>query len=223
MIVAERKPMEEIRGFVKGARKALLVGCRGCVTVCNSGGTKEVEILASLLRLGARSEGEELAVDEFTIERQCDPEYVEGLSHLMDGRYDRVLSMGCSIGGQYISRRYPMEAVYPVLNTCFMGGATAHGVWAEHCQACGDCVIHLYGGICPISRCSKSLLNGPCGGSSDGRCEVSKEIDCVWQLIVEKMALAGRTEELLKTGPAKDWRTSRDGGPRKSVREELLK
>jgi hypothetical protein len=99
----------------------------------------------------------------------------------------------------------------------------AHGIWAEHCQACGNCVIHHFGGFCPISRCSKSLLNGPCGGSAAGKCEVSKEIDCVWQLIVEKVTEDGNLEEFLEVELVKDWRTSRDGGPRKIVREELLK
>jgi ferredoxin len=223
MIIAERKPMEEIRSFVKGARKILLVGCRGCVTVCNAGGAKEVEILASLLRLDSAKEGEGLTVDELTLERQCDPEYIEELSGLMDRRYDAVLSMACPIGPQFVSRRYPQERVFPALNSCFLGGAMAHGVWAEHCQACGDCVIHLFGGLCPISRCAKSLLNGPCGGSSGGKCEVSKETDCVWQLIVERIQGEGRMEEFLRQNLVKGWGSSRDGGPRRIVRGELLR
>ncbi|MDR2349881.1 MAG: methylenetetrahydrofolate reductase C-terminal domain-containing protein [Deltaproteobacteria bacterium] len=223
MIIAERKPLDEIKSFVKGLRRVLVVGCRGCVTVCNAGGTKEVELLASLLRLDASKDDLPLTVDEFTLERQCDPEYVDELSDLMDKRYDAVLSMACSIGPQFLSRRYPEERVFPALNTCFLGGALAHGIWAEHCQACGNCVIHLFGGLCPISRCSKSLLNGPCGGSAGGKCEVSKEIDCVWHLIVEKITREGRMEEFSRMDLVKDWRSSRDGGPRKIVRQELLK
>jgi ferredoxin len=223
MIIAERKPIEEIKGFTIGKKKVLVVGCRGCVTVCNAGGTKEVEILSSLLRLDSSNSDDLLTVDEFTLERQCDPEYIEELSDLMDQRYDAVLSMACSIGPQFISKRYPLEKVYPALNTCFLGGALSHGIWAEHCQACGNCIIHKFGGLCPISRCSKSLLNGPCGGSSGGKCEVSKEIDCVWQLIVEKILNEGKMDEFLKIELVKDWRSSRDGGPRKIVREELLK
>jgi ferredoxin len=223
MIIAERKPIDEIKGFILDKKKVLVVGCRGCVTVCNAGGTKEVEILASLLRLDANNGEEKLTVDELTLERQCDPEYIEELAEIMDKRYDAILSMACSIGPQFISRRYPAENVYPVLNTCFLGGAMAHGIWAEHCQACGNCVIHKFGGLCPISRCSKSLLNGPCGGSAGGKCEVSKEIDCVWHLIVEKIANEGKMDDFLKIELVKDWRSSRDGGPRKIVREELLK
>jgi ferredoxin len=223
MIICERKPIEEIKSFVAGKKKVLLVGCRGCVTVCNAGGTKEVEILAALLRLDAQKESVELTVDEFTLERQCDPEYVDELAGLVEKGYDAILSMACSVGPQFLSRRYPKESVYPSLNTCFIGGALAHGVWAEHCQACGNCIIHNYGGMCPVSRCSKSIMNGPCGGSSNGVCEISKEVECVWHLIASKYMDEGRLAEFAPIKPIKDWSKSRDGGPRKIVREELVK
>jgi hypothetical protein len=84
-------------------------------------------------------------------------------------------------------------------------------------------VVHLYGGLCPVSRCAKSLMNGPCGGSAGGKCEISGETDCVWHLIVERMEAAGRLGELAAPRPLKDWSTGRDGGPRKVVREELLR
>ncbi|MDR2349692.1 MAG: methylenetetrahydrofolate reductase C-terminal domain-containing protein [Deltaproteobacteria bacterium] len=223
MIVAERKPLEEITGFVAGAKKVLVVGCRGCVTVCNAGGTKEVEILASLLRLNSQREGNPMDVDEHTMERQCDPEFAEAFGEQLGRGHDVILSMACSIGPQFLSRRYPNERIFPALNTSFLGGALASGIWSEHCQACGNCVIHEFGGLCPISRCAKSLLNGPCGGSENGRCEVSEETECVWQLIVDKMESNGRLEELSDPRLGKDWRTSRDGGPRKIAREDLIK
>ncbi|MDR1039410.1 MAG: methylenetetrahydrofolate reductase C-terminal domain-containing protein [Deltaproteobacteria bacterium] len=223
MIIASRKPVEEIKGFIADFRKILIVGCRGCVTVCNSGGAKEVEILASLLRLDALNAGRELKADEWVLERQCDPEYVDSLAGPLAEGYDAVLSMACPVGPQFLTERFPDERVFPALNGCFMGGAIAHGIWAERCQACGDCVVHLYGGLCPVSRCAKSLMNGPCGGSSGGKCEVSGETDCVWHLIIERMEAAGRLYELASPKPLKDWSSSRDGGPRKVVREELLR
>ncbi|MDR2612774.1 MAG: methylenetetrahydrofolate reductase C-terminal domain-containing protein [Deltaproteobacteria bacterium] len=223
MIIASRKPFAEIKGFVAGCSRILVAGCRGCVTVCNAGGSKEVEILASLLRLDAMREGGRLRADEITLERQCDPEYVEGLAPRLSEGYDAILSMACPVGPQFLAERFPGERVFPALNACFMGGALAHGVWAERCQACGDCVVHRFGGLCPVSRCAKSLLNGPCGGSAGGRCEVSGETECVWHLIVERMEAAGRLGELAGAGPAKDWSASRDGGPRKVVREELTR
>jgi ferredoxin len=221
MVVAERKPIQEIMAMVAEYNKILLVGCKGCVTVCCAGGTKEVGILASTLRIARKKEGKPLEIIERTLERQCDPEYIEQVSDVIekDG-VEAVLSMACSVGPQYMAKRYNIP-VYPALNTTFIGGALEHGVWAEFCQACGNCVIHYFGGICPISRCSKSLFNGPCGGSAKGKCEVSSEIDCAWQLIYDRMKALGKLDELTKVFPVKDWSTSRDGGPRKVVREDM--
>jgi ferredoxin len=221
MVVAERKPIQEIMAMVAGYNKILLVGCKGCVTVCCAGGTKEVGVLASALRIARAKEGKPLEVIERTLERQCDPEYIEQVADVVekDG-VEAILSMACSVGPQYMAKRYNVP-VYPSLNTTFIGGSLEHGVWAEFCQACGNCVIHYFGGICPISRCSKSLFNGPCGGSSKGKCEVSPEIDCAWQLIYDRMVALGKLDELTKVFPVKDWSTSRDGGPRKVVREDM--
>lgn len=220
MIVAERKPIEEILEMVKDFKKVLIVGCKGCVTVCNAGGRKEVGILASIIRLARKKDGNPIEITEHTLERQCDPEYIDLLDGMVQ-QHEAVVSMACSVGPQFIAQRYPECLVYPGLNTSFMGGATEHGVWAEFCQACGDCRIHLFGGLCPIARCSKSLFNGPCGGSAGGKCEISKDVDCVWHLIVEKLMQKGKLDDLLKLRPTKNWSTSRDGGPRKIVREDL--
>lgn len=221
MIVADRKPINEILDMVKRFDKILLVGCKGCVTVCNVGGTKEVGILASILKIARKKEGRPLEVDEKTIERQCDPEYVGQLKDLV-GQYEAVISMACGVGPQFLSEAYPEQRFFPAVNTTFFGGALQHGIWAERCAGCGTCVIHYYDGMCPVARCSKSLLNGPCGGSSNGKCEISKEVDCIWDMIVRKKMEQDRLADLVEMKPAKDWRTARDGGPRKSVREELV-
>lgn len=221
MVIAERKPIEEILAMVADFKKILLVGCKGCVTVCCAGGTKEVGILGSALRIARKKAGNPLAVVEHTLERQCDPEYIEQLAPMLEnGEFDAVLSMACSVGPQYIAKRY-LKQVFPALNTTFIGGSLEHGVWAEFCQSCGNCIIHNFGGLCPISRCSKSLMNGPCGGSSGGKCEVSNEIDCVWHLIYDRMTALGQVDKMRKIFPIKDWSTSRDGGPRKITREDL--
>ena len=224
MIIAERKPFDELKSFIREASKVLVVGCRGCVTVCNAGGTKEVGLLASELRLIASKDGQEITVDEHTLERQCDPEYVDELVEQVDRKYDVILSMACSVGPQFLSARYPEQNIFPALNTCFMGGAKEHGVWVERCQGCGNCLIHRFGGMCPITRCAKSLMNGPCGGSADGVCEISKDVDCIWHLITTKMMETGLAQTTFApVQPTKDWSSSRDGGPRKIVREDLLK
>ena len=221
MIVADRKPINEILDMIKDCDKILIVGCKGCVTVCNVGGSKEVGILASTLKIARKKEGKPLEVDERTLERQCDPEYIELLKDIV-GDYDAVLSMACGVGPQFLSEAYPNQRFFPAVNTTFFGGAVQHGIWAERCAGCGTCVIHYFDGLCPIARCSKSLLNGPCGGSADGKCEISKEVDCIWDIIVRKKMEQGRLKDITARKPVKDWRTARDGGPRTSVREELV-
>ena len=120
-----------------------------------------------------------------------------------------------------MAEHFPNAWIVPGLNTSFLGLPLEQGVWAERCAACGDCILGLTGGICPIARCSKSLLNGPCGGSIDGHCEVNAEIPCGWQLIYDRLSSMGKLETLMDIQPPKNWRTSRDGGPRKIVREDL--
>ena len=164
-----------------------------------------------------------LETGTITIERQCDVEYLEGLDDLVKDA-DAVVSIACSVGPQYVAFRYPYVPVYPGLNTTFIGGAAEHGVWKEYCQACGNCIIGEFGGLCPITRCAKQLLNGPCGGSSGGKCEVGKgTIDCVWHLIYERLKNLGKLQRLEDPELYKDWSTSRDGGPRTMIREELRK
>lgn len=221
MIVADRKPIKEILEMIQDCRKILILGCKGCVTVCNVGGSKEVGILASALKIARKKQGNVLEVDEKTLERQCDPEYVDQVKDMVD-HYDAIISMACGVGPQFLSERYPGNRFFPAVNTKFFGGAVQHGVWEERCAGCGTCIIHHFGGMCPIARCSKSLLNGPCGGSANGKCEISREVDCIWDIIVRKKMEEGRLDELLELRPAKVWTTARDGGPRKSVREDLV-
>ncbi len=220
MITAERKPLEEIMEFVKPHGRILLVGCNECVTVCAAGGRKEVGLLASALQLKFMQAGQTLDIKEMTLERQCDPEYVEELAPFID-QADAVLSMACGCGVQEVARRFKNMPVYPALNTQFMGASERQGVWAERCLGGGDCLLGLTGGICPIARCSKRLLNGPCGGTTNGKCEISPEVDCVWQLIWDRLKALGMEDRYEDIMPAKNWQTSRGGGPRRIIREDL--
>jgi hypothetical protein len=155
-----------------------------------------------------------------TVQRQCEWEYLDEIAEQVKN-VDVVLSLGCGVGVQAIAEHFPNAWVVPGLNTKFMGLPTEQGVWAERCAACGDCILGLTGGICPIARCSKSLLNGPCGGSLDGHCEIDAQVPCGWQLIYDRLKSMGKLEVLMNIQAPKNWRTSRDGGPRKIIREDL--
>ena len=220
MITAERKPIEEILELIKPYNRIILAGCNECVTVCSAGGRKEVGILSSALQMSRMKDGKTLEVKEITLERQCDPEYVEELLPLID-QAEAVVSMACGCGVQEVARRYKDKPVFPAVNTKFMGASERQGVWAERCQGCGDCILGITGGVCPVARCSKRLLNGPCGGSSGGKCEISKEVDCAWHLIWDRLKALGMEDRYEEIMESKDWRTSRDGGPRKIIREDL--
>ncbi len=221
MIVAERKHLKEIQGLVSDQDRILIVGCQECVTVCMAGGEREVGILASSLRLARSREGKPVEILEQTIHRQCDFEFVDELKDKVEG-VDCIISMACGVGVQFVAERYVDRWVVPALNTKFAGGTKEIGLWEERCGLCGECILYLTGGVCPIARCSKSLLNGPCGGSQKGKCEVSEDIDCGWQLIYDRLQEKGRLDLLFEFQPPKDWSVARDGGPRKVVREDVM-
>jgi ferredoxin len=220
MIVAEQKPLDEIKGLVGDARKVLVVGCGTCVTVCFAGGDKEAGILASSLRMATRIDGTPKDVTHLTVQRQCEWEYIDPIGDSIR-QADIVLSIGCGIGVQAIAERYPDKVVVPGLNTTFLGQPSEQGVWEERCAACGSCILGVTGGICPVARCAKQLLNGPCGGSQDGVCEIGKETPCAWQLIYDRLSAQGRLQLIEEILPPKDWSTSRDGGPRRITRQDL--
>jgi hypothetical protein len=220
MIVAEQKPLGEIKRMISGFSKVLILGCGTCVTVCFAGGEQQVGILASSLRMATRLDGKKIEFLEATVQRQCECEYNEAIADLLPGA-DAVLSIACGIGVQTLNEQFPTKLTLPGLNTKFLGEPTEQGVWEERCQASGNCVLATTGGVCPVARCAKSLLNGPCGGSQRGVCEVNPETPCAWQLIYDRMIALGKLDLLLEPTPMKDWRTSRDGGQRKIVREDL--
>ena len=220
MIVADKKPIEEIIKEIETHEKILILGCNECVTVCEAGGKKEVGILASALRMYFLNEGKDVKIDEETLQRQCDHEYLEEIRDRVD-QYDAIVSIACGVGVQFTAEKYFSVPVYPGVNTCFMGATEDRGLWTERCQGCGQCILARTGGICPVSRCAKRVMNGPCGGSTDGKCELGKDVVCAWQLIVERLKALGRFDDYEELSPIKDWSTDRAGGPRKVVREDV--
>jgi ferredoxin len=220
MIVADRKKIPEIRDLVKDHDRVLLVGCGTCVTVCLDGGERETGIIGSALRMSLKMIGRgQVKVDECTIERQCEDAFIDGLAQRA-GEYDAICSLGCGAGVQALAERFPGKAVYPGLNTQFMGILESQGVWTEKCAGCGNCRLGQYFGVCPITRCAKRQLNGPCGSSRNGKCEVSETTDCAWQLIYDRAKALDKLDMLGTRVMEQDWSTSNYGGVRKVVRED---
>ncbi|MDW7708861.1 MAG: methylenetetrahydrofolate reductase C-terminal domain-containing protein [Deferrisomatales bacterium] len=222
MIVAEQKPLDEILAMTADASDVLVLGCGTCVTVCFAGGDKEAEILAASLRMKAQLAGSPREVAHATVQRQCEWEYLDGVGEALQAA-GAVVSLACGVGAQAIVERFPEARMVPGLNTRFYGLPTTHGVWEERCAGCGDCVLEYTGGICPVARCSKSLLNGPCGGTNKGNCEVDPNTPCAWRLIVERMEKLGHLGRLEEVHAPKNWRAGRDGGPGRILREDLVR
>ncbi len=220
MIVGSQKPIEEIWNMVKDFKKILVFGCNTCVAICHAGGEKEAETIAVLIRMRAAQEGKQMSVDHLGVMRHCEPEYFDPVMDEVR-KYDLVLSTACGVGVNFLSDRTGNIPVYPGINTSFYGAVEAPGKFVELCAGCGNCILHMTGGICPIARCSKTLMNGPCGGTNKGKCEVSNEVDCAWYLIVERMKALGTLEKLSEIQPPRNWSSSRDGGPRRVSMEHV--
>jgi ferredoxin len=220
MIVGERKAFAQIWDAVKDLKSVLILGCGTCVSVCQSGGEKEVGLLASELRMKARLEKKDINIGEATIERQCDREFFDSIKEKIK-EYQAVLSMACGAGVQFTADLFDTIRVIPALNTRFIGVTLAEGTWSEKCRACGNCVLGEYGGICPVTICAKGLLNGPCGGSKNGKCEAGQEKDCAWVLIYERLKKQDRLANLRSLVTARDNRSQTH--PASFVNEAYLK
>ena len=219
MITAERKPIDEIRAMMAPYRRVLVLGCGSCVAECAAGGEKETGMLASTLRMANKMEGNEVIIQEKTLDRQCVKDFVILLDDVID-QYDAVLSLGCGAGVQAVAEMFSEIPILPALNTEFLGETREQGYWVENCLGCGDCMLHFFAGVCPLARCSKQLLNGPCGGSREGKCEINPEIPCAWQAIIDRLDRFGSLDRLEQIYPPKDWSKKQGGGPRKIMRED---
>ncbi len=220
MIVGEQKPFEEIWEMVMEHKQLTVFGCNTCVAVCHQGGNKEANILTSLLRMHASQQEIDIEIIDSGIERQCEHEFFEQTQELV-AKSEAVLSLACGIGVQFMATKYPTIPIYPALNTTFLGDVIESGHYTEKCQACGDCMLGLTGGVCPVSRCCKRVMNGPCGGSTNGKCEISKDIDCAWQLVIDRLEAIGKLDQYEKVNPVKDWSKDRSGGPRSFILEDF--
>jgi ferredoxin len=212
MIIAEQKGLQEIQDMLAPYHKILLVGCGTCMATCSAGGAEEVDALADTLL----SENKDLVVNKSTIPRQCAGKFIKRLDNKV-GDHEAILSMACGNGVQAVASRFPEKPVLPALNTQFIGIKEEPGIWIEMCMACGDCILWRTGGICPVTRCAKSLINGACGGASQGKCEVSKDTPCAWQEIYHALKRLNQLHYLKEKPQVKEWAIH----PGKVVREDL--
>jgi len=205
MLIPKQKPLEEILSYLEGDKSIFLIGCKGCAEGWGSGGEKQVAEMKSTLQEKGKTVTGSVVVDML-----CDG----ALTKLKLRSYRKEVAAANSIlvltdgaGVQSVAEIVD-KVVHPGCNTLSAGGAHAEWKEAERCLECGDCVLEFTGGLCPIARCSKLLLNGPCGGSQGGKCEVDPNIPCVWQQIVDHLAKLGQLDKLERLVPPKNWSVS---------------
>ncbi len=225
MIVGQRKSIQELQEMLKGYKKILLAGCDTCVAESACGGRRETAELAAALQLAFQIAGQEVELRETSVDRQCIQEFLVDVMAAAQ-ECEAVLSLACGAGVQALAARLEKIPVFPALNTLFIGETAERGVWLENCRGCGDCQLGYTGGICPISRCAKRLLNGPCGGASNGLCEINMArqfdppIPCAWEQICNRLQSLGELERLYAVKPSMDWSKGGAGGPRQVVRPD---
>ncbi|HEY92994.1 MAG TPA: 5,10-methylenetetrahydrofolate reductase [Dehalococcoidia bacterium] len=211
--ITEQKPLEEVMQPLEKCERVYLIGCGTCATLLHTGGKSEVlEMKDKLEEAGKKVTGWMViptACDELT--REALRENAKDIEAA-----DAVLVMTCAFGVQTVTL-YIDKPVYPALNTLFIGKEESPGCFTEVCMQCGNCVLVQTAGICPLVRCPKSLLNGPCGGSEGGKCEISPDTDCAWQKIYDRLEALGQLDKLEEIQPLRDWSTTYGGGPRKII------
>ena len=210
--ITAQKPLEEITQYLDKCKEIYIIGCGTCATLCHTGGKAEVIAMKETLEASGKK-----VAGWMVIPTACDELTDDALrANAKDiGAADCILAMTCAIGVQTIVNYLKdTKPIYPALNTLFLGVEDSPGHFTEYCMQCGNCVLGRTAGICPLVRCAKSVLNGPCGGSSGGKCEISPDVPCAWQVIYDRLAEMGRLDEMDELEPIKDWSTSLSGGPR---------
>jgi len=201
MLFTENKPIDEILGSLGKEKNIFLLACNGCADTCKTGGEKALLAMKSELSKAGKNITGTCLIDFLCNKLLVTSRLAREMDKLQQS--DSVVVLTCGIGVQAVAK-IVTKVVHPAANTVSVGGL--QGLWPsdERCQACGDCALDYTGGICPITFCAKSLLNGPCGGAQDGKCEVDGEKDCGWQLIYERLQKIGRLENLKRRHDARD-------------------
>ena len=215
MIVTKKREFNELMENIKNYRSIFLLGCSECAALCETGGEPEVKAMKEALE----SEGKEIT-GTFVAKSGCQvlgtKVELKPFKEAID-KADCIIVMSCGAGTQTAVELYEDKPVLPSNDSLFLANMTRLKVFDERCSLCGKCILDKTGGICPITRCAKGLINGPCGGSREGRCEVSKDTPCAWQQIysrLKKLNLLNSLKEISqpKTKPFR---------PRRQIPEDL--
>lgn len=202
MIISRNKPFDEILDYIKDAQKIILTGCGECATACQSGGEEQLLMIKKKLE----DQGKKVLIT-LVPETSCNYLLVKKdlrkIKEALD-EADAVISFACGDGVQTIAKLSKIP-VYPGNDTLFIGEVERVGIYSEACRTCGECVLGSTGGICPVTRCAKSLLNGPCGGAKNGKCEVNPDNDCAWILIYNKLKELNQLDKLKEIKEPKDY------------------
>ena len=200
MIITQKKPVEELLAMLEGVRKVAIVGCGNCAAACQTGGEKEV------LEMKAFLEEKGFEVVATVVPDECCHKLLvkKDTKILRDCGAEAIVGMACGDGVQTVADNIQLP-IYPANNTMFLGQVERVGIFNEYCRMCGDCVLGSTGSICPITKCAKSLVNGPCGGQKNGKCEVCPENDCAWILIYNRLVATGQLDKLFATRPDKGY------------------
>lgn len=205
MIVTEKKPLSELLQSLEGYDKVYLVGCGDCAALAQTGGPPELEALTIKLSQAGKE-----VIGSLLSEGPCHnlraKQELRGVADEV-AKAEAIVVLACGAGIQAIADLVP-QPVLPGLNSLFLGNVKRYGWFEERCSTCGECMLAYTGGICPVTRCAKSLVNGPCGGSKNGMCEVGGDRPCVWALIYERLKAQGRTNLLDKYQAMKDFERS---------------
>ena len=194
MIITSKKPIEELLGMLEGVKKVAIVGCGNCAAACQTGGEKEVQAMKEFL------EERGFAVVANVVPDECCHKLLvkKETKVLRDCGAEAIVGMACGDGVQTVADNVQLP-IYPANNTMFLGQVERVGMFNEYCRMCGDCVLGSTGGICPITMCAKSLVNGPCGGQKNGKCEVDPNNDCAWIKIYNRLEAIGQLDKLGQT------------------------
>jgi len=204
MIVTKKKPIEEILKFLGASSRIFIIGCGDCAATCKTGGEKEVMEMKAELEANGKIVTGWAIPDSPCVASQIKLQFAKNKKAVDDAEVFLVLS--CGLGAQSVLENdRNKRPVYIGCDTMFGSilDATGHGFF-ERCAMCGECMLNITGGICPVTRCAKGLLNGPCGGSNKGKCEVDKDKDCGWILIYNRLKDLNKLDDLKKIKPAKD-------------------